>query len=307
MDGEVRVAAERGVRDMSRRFVLLCALAGAGTLASAPSALAVPRHGNAASKLEWKACGDQGAQCATATVPADYDRPNGRQLHLALARSPALDTEHRIGSLFFKFGGPGAPAAEFVQNYGQSPANFMHELNQRFDVVGMDPRGVGQSEGAIDCKVNEESLGIYSMPFTTPFNVNPSQLIGKDQSYINQCIQRNADILPYVSTANVARDLDALRQTVGDQKLTYLGFSYGTFLGATYASLFPGRMRALVLDGPVDATTYINDPMHDLTEQTQGFERALGRFLMACAADQAACSGFGGKDPWLAYDELIDQ
>ena len=101
--------------------------------------------------------------------------------------------------------------------------------------------------------------------------------------------------------------MDLLRRALGEQKLNYLGFSYGTFLGSTYASLFPRNYRAMVLDGPVDADGYINKPMGGLREQSAGFERALGRFFQACAVDQAACLGFGGNDPWDAFDPLVDQ
>ena len=94
--------------------------------------------------------------------------------------------------------------------------------------------------------------------------------------------------------------MDLLRKALGERKLNYFGYSYGTLLGATYASLFPNNYRAMVLDGPLDADGYINNPLHTLSEQTSGFERALGRFLQACAAHQDACSGFGGDDPMLA-------
>jgi pimeloyl-ACP methyl ester carboxylesterase len=171
----------------------------------------------------------------------------------------------------------------------------------------MDPRGVGQSTPSIDCKANQETQGIYSEPFQTPFNVDPGALIRKDTSYIARCIALNDGILAHVSTANVARDMDLLRAALGERKLNYFGFSYGTFLGATYASLFPGNYRAMVLDGPLDANGYINRPMQGLREQTAGFERALGRFFQACAADQADCLGFGGADPWAAFDQLVDQ
>jgi pimeloyl-ACP methyl ester carboxylesterase len=99
--------------------------------------------------------------------------------------------------------------------------------------------------------------------------------------------------------------MDVLRRAVGDAKLTYLGFSYGTFLGATYAALFPRTFRALVLDGPVDADEFINDPVANTDEQTAALERALGRFFAACAANQTACARFGGRDPWDAYDRLV--
>jgi pimeloyl-ACP methyl ester carboxylesterase len=274
-----------------------CALA-------ATLAIGVPAASAATPKLNWEPCGDAGAECATATVPKDYGSPKQGTLKLAVAKSPAVDQEHKLGSLFFNFGGPGAPAAIYVEAFGR---DLFPALNERFDIIGMDPRGVGDSQPSIDCHANQETEGFYSEPFQTPEIVDPPALFRKDRRYINRCLDDNPGILPFVSTANVARDMDGLRKAVGDSKLTYLGFSYGTYLGATYASLFPNRYRALVLDGPVDADNYANHPSSGLLEQTSGFERELGRFLQACAADQTACSGFGGTDPWDALDQLIDQ
>src|SRR5439155_5323563 len=163
------------------------------------------------------------------------------------------------------------------------------------DIVGFDPRGTGQSSAAVDCHANQETQGVYAQPFATPENLDGGGiLVARDNAYVQRCVAFNGAILPYVSTANVARDMDVLRQAVGDDKLTYLGFSYGTFLGATYASLFPHRYRALVLDGALDADAYINHPMDTTREQTEGFERALGRFLQACAVHQDVCQ-FGGE------------
>jgi pimeloyl-ACP methyl ester carboxylesterase len=277
-------------------LAVVCALVGM-LLIGVPGAAA-----KSAPTLKWQDCGDAGAQCATAKVPKDYDSPGRGTLKLAVAKSPA--TGHKIGSLFFNFGGPGAPAAIYVEAFG---ADLFPALNEHFDIIGMDPRGVGDSEPAIDCKANQETEGFYSEPFQTPENLDAGALFRKDRRYIGKCLRNNPGILPYVSTANVARAMDGLRQAVGDKKLTYLGFSYGTFLGATYASLFPNKYRALVLDGPVDANSYANTPSRNLLEQTAGFERELGRFLQACAADQVACSGFGGTDPWQAIDDLIEQ
>jgi pimeloyl-ACP methyl ester carboxylesterase len=276
----------------------------AGACALATMALTGAPPAGAAPELTWEPCGAAGAQCATATVPKDYDSPSLGTIDLALAKSPATDPAHRIGSLFVNFGGPGAPAASIVELLG---AQLFPALNERFDIVGLDPRGVGASKPAIDCHVNQETQGIYSEPFMTPEILDLGALFAKDRAYIQRCLAENPGILPYVSTANVARDLDGLREAVGDDKLTYLGFSYGTYLGATYATLFPTHYRALVLDGPVDADAYANRPSDNLLEQTSAFERELGRFLQACAADQVACSGFGGKDPWSAFDELIER
>ena len=209
-----------------------------------------------------------------------------------------------MGSLFMNFGGPGAPMAAYIEAYGTT---LFPNLSQHFDLVGVDPRGVGESQPSIDCKANQENLGIYSEPFPTPFTANENQLVNKDNKYISKCVQNNPGVLQFVSTANVARDFDNIRAAMGEKQLNYFGFSYGTFLGATYASLFPKNYRAMVLDGPVDANRYINDPMQDLSAQTAGFEKALDRFLAACKADQTACAGFGGADPEAAYDNLIDQ
>jgi pimeloyl-ACP methyl ester carboxylesterase len=234
----------------------------------------------------------------------DYHKPNGKQVHIAVARVPAATSDRR-GVLFFNFGGPGGAAVNYLQIRGAS--TLWHALNQHFDIIGMDPRGVGQSSPGIDCHANQEREGIYSQPFTTPFNLDLGALLRKDRTYARECERNNGQILDHVSTANVARDMDAIRGLLGEKKLNYFGYSYGTFLGATYASLFPHNYRAMVLDGPIDATAYINKPWRDLAEQTQGFERARHRFFQACASNQPACSNFGGTDPWDAYDQLVDQ
>jgi pimeloyl-ACP methyl ester carboxylesterase len=279
----------------------LCALLLA--LAGAPAASA---HGS--SGLQWKDCTvlpEAPVQCATQTVPLDYDKPNGKTLDIAVGRVPAKDQAHRIGSLFFNLGGPGAPAVDFLQAGG---AALFDALNQRYDIVGWDPRGTGQSSRAVDCKVNQETEGPSSQPFPTPFNLDLPDLLAKDQRYLRRCLALNgSEILSHISTADTARDLDVLRQAVGDQKLTYLGFSYGTFLGSTYAALFPNRFRAMVLDGPLDADQFLNDPVKGSNEQTAAFEREAGRFFRACAANQTACLGFGGEDPEDVYDALVDQ
>ncbi len=218
---------------------------------------------------------------------------------------PAADHANRLGSLFFNFGGPGGTAVDYLQEVGAT--GYWSALNERFDIVGFDPRGVGQSTPSIDCNVDQEKRGVYSQPFTTPFNLDVDALLRKDRSYIHACLKKNGSILSHVSTANVARDMDAIRGSFGERKLNYFGYSYGTLLGATYASMFPSHYRTMVLDGPINAKGYINKPWSDLAGQSAGFERALGRFFQACARDQVACSGFGGDDPSAAWDELIEQ
>jgi pimeloyl-ACP methyl ester carboxylesterase len=283
---------------MSRASRLLPLLTATAVLACAAPAAA---HGG----LRFTKCGDAGAECATLRAPEDYDHPRSGTLDVHVARVPATDPAHRVGSLFLNFGGPGAPMAIYLEVYGP---RLFPALNERFDLIGMDPRGTGETEGALDCHVNQETQGIYSQPFATPLNVDPRALIVKDQRYIQRCLSRNrTDVLAHASTANVARDMDLLRSALGERQLNYLGFSYGTFLGATYVSLFPRNYRAAVLDGALDADAYINRPSPNLFAQNAGFEREIGRFFQACARDQAACSGFGGADPWDAFDQLVDQ
>jgi pimeloyl-ACP methyl ester carboxylesterase len=257
--------------------------------------------------LAWSPCGRTPAaaavQCAVADLPMDYDEPGGEQVHIAVAKAPATDQANRIGSLFFNFGGPGGPSVQTLQSVG---GRLFAALNQRFDIVAFDPRGVGQSTPAVDCRADQEAQGLASQPFPTPLTIDADAYVAKAQSYVDLCLANNGAILAHLSTANVARDMDALRAAVGDEKLSYLGFSYGTFLGATYATLFPDRYRAMVLDGAVDPEQYIHDTTGLGIEQTSAFERALHRFLEACAADQVACSGFGGADPRLAYDHLVE-
>jgi pimeloyl-ACP methyl ester carboxylesterase len=261
-------------------------------------------------ELSWAECGvtpeatAAGVECAVAPLPMDYDNPQGAKVRIAVARVPATDASQRIGSLFFNFGGPGAPAVDYLQSAG---AGLFATLNTRFDIVAFDPRGVGQSKPSIDCRVDQATEGLVLLPAPTPFDLDVDALVARAQHYVDSCLQNNGPILRHTSTANVARDMDVLRAAVGDEQLSYLGFSYGTFLGATYAALFPDNYRALVLDGPVDPSQYIHDPIAGSSTQLAAFEQALDRFLAACAADQAACTGFGAGDPATAYDALLAQ
>jgi pimeloyl-ACP methyl ester carboxylesterase len=283
-----------------RRCVISALVALTTAIALVPGAQA--QSGPAVPTLDWQDCGD-GFQCASAAVPLDYSRPSKAIYHVALIRKPATNPAKRLGSLFTNPGGPGASGVDFVRGTADS---LYATLNEQYDIVGFDPRGTGASDAALDCNANAETQGIYSIPYATP-DTDPNALLAKDKGYVRQCVGLNKPILPYVTTGNVARDLDLLRQAVGDKKLNYLGFSYGTFLGATYSALFPSKLGRVVLDGPVDAEAYINHPTKDLQAQTSAFERELERFFQACAADQVTCRGFGGKDPHAAFDALVDK
>ena len=286
---------------MRRAAVLLCA---AATFAvTAPGdALAKSRQHVRTPDLAWQTCTADGWECATAAVPKDYRQARGT-LELAVTRLPAADPAKRIGSIFVNYGGPGGGAVATTQAVGRILFGAFHD---RFDIVAFDPRGTDQSQAAIDCQADQETEGVYSQPYMTP-DGDIGAYLDRVDGYLAKCRALNEDILPYVSTANVARDMDLLRKAVGDDKLTYFGFSYGTYLGSTYAALFPDKTRALVLDGALDLDQHANDPMGGLISQTSGFERAYGRLMAACAAHQDFCTFAGGDDPGDAFDTLVDQ
>jgi pimeloyl-ACP methyl ester carboxylesterase len=237
-----------------------------------------PSTAAAAPKLDWQPCPKQdpkGFQCATARVPRNYSHPHRAKLHLAIVRHPATDTARRIGTLFYNPGGPGGPGiAELAANYKY----FSPTLRARFDLVSWDPRGVGAST-AVRCfastKDEERFLHGVSQPAAS-FPVGKTEKrkwIRRYRAFGHRCERTNGRLLRHVSTADTARDLNLLRRAVGDSKLSYYGTSYGTFLGATYANLFPERVRALVLDGNINPKSWA----HRRTNLNGG--RFLGTFI----------------------------
>jgi pimeloyl-ACP methyl ester carboxylesterase len=264
---------------VSRRIVLVVALVAALLASSVPHAQAATR---AAEPLVWRGCRD-GFECAALEVPVDYSAPAGEQVAIALIRRLATNPDTRIGSLVVNYGGPGDPGTETLRAvYGALPS----EIRERFDVVSFDPRGTGHSR-AVDC-VDDATFDRAWAEDVTPDNRAelPAFYDGTAFSVdlIGACVDRHGEWLAHVGTRNVARDLDRLRAVLGDAKLTYLGFSYGTLIGAVYAQEFPGRVRALVLDSAVNAST---TPEQRQRGNARGFEDALEEFLAACADDDS--------------------
>jgi len=222
----------------------------------------------------WSDCG-KGFLCAEVRVPRDYAAPSNGYVNISMVDLPATDRKTRIGALVVNPGGPGGSGVEFVRD---SASLFSAAMRKRFDIVGFDPRGVISST-AVRCIDNlDEQARIDPTPDTA---TELRALLNSARDYAEACAKRNADLLPYLSTDSVARDLDAIRQAVGDKQLSYLGFSYGTLIGSTYADLFPDHVRAMVLDGAID-------PALDLKAfrfgQAKAFEGALASFLKDCAA-----------------------
>ena len=288
----------------SPRRVFVAAVATVAFLSTltalAPRADAAPpdtRHATAPStKLDWKSC--DGGECAKLTVPQDYNHPrNGKTVQVALFRSRATDPKHRIGSLVMNFGGPGAPGVEYARTFKNA---LPEEITSRFDIVSFDPRGSGDTTPVL-C---EDDLDrVFSLDYSPQTPAQYAALDAGMRQLAQSCEQRSGNVLPYVSSLSTVRDMDRIRQAVGDKKLTYVGFSYGTYLGTLYAKLVPDRVRALALDGAIDPNLSAIDVG---VQQAQGFERSLDTFLAQCSQD-THCAFSNGGDAAGAYDRLAAQ
>jgi len=227
-------------------------------------------------KLAWTDC--DGDQCATLTVPLDYAEPSGKTIKLALLRVPAASKQKRIGSLVVNPGGPGASGTEFA---AAGSSQFGDALTTYYDIVGFDPRGVGKS-ATLDCATTEQLDELFAFD-PSPDDAAERAEIDRLVAVVGQgCLTRSGDIPRHISTKEAARDMDVLRAALGQTKLDYLGSSYGTFLGATYAEAFPQNVGRFVLDGAVDPSLSNTD----LTlQQAHGFETALRAYVADCVND----------------------
>ncbi|WP_087129567.1 alpha/beta hydrolase [Microbacterium esteraromaticum] len=243
-------------------------------------------------EVSWKQCGAR-FDCADLTAPLDWDNPgDGNTISLAIVRHQATG-QHR-GSLLVNPGGPGGSGYDFIAqslDYAVGP-----DLIESFDVIGFDPRGVGRSTAVacLDDEQNDEyNYGVIDAPRGTP--EWEADITERNQKYADACDANSDGILPYITTVNSAHDMDLIRGVLGDETLNYLGYSYGTFLGATYAKLYPERAQRLVLDGAIDPAV----PGLDVgTTQAIGFESALRAYLVDCLSS-AKCPFSGSIDEAL--------
>lgn len=260
------------------------------------------RPSTALPPIAWKGCRD-GFQCAALTVPLDYSAPAGPTVSLRLVRLPASRPSTRIGSLLVNPGGPGVSAVDFLRSFAGSSTPV--ELRRRFDLVAFDPRGTTGST-PVHC------LGTAALDAF--FHVDPDPDSSQEIRALDQanrdfaagCQQRSARVLPHVSTEVAARDMDSVRAALREPKLTYLGYSYGTSLGAAYLDLFPTRVRAMVLDGALDPRLSWDEV---LAGQGKGFEQAFRSFLAWCDRTPASCR-FRKEtqgDLVAAYDRIAAQ
>ncbi len=228
--------------------------------------------------VTWQECGG-GDECADIWVPLDYSDPNGQAVTLKARRAPAGDPAKRRGTLFINPGGPGASGIDYL-----GYANFDQSITDAYDLVGFDPRGVASST-PVDC-VSDADLDAYVASDPSPDT--PAEV--KDfadtwSQFTSGCEQNSGPLLAHVSTVEVARDLDVMRALVSDDKLNYFGASYGTYIGATYAGLFPKNVDRMVLDGAIDP---LAKPLTLELNQTKGFQTALTAYLQYCVS-QGSC------------------
>jgi pimeloyl-ACP methyl ester carboxylesterase len=260
-----------------------------GVVSSSPPASASPRVA-----VTWEPCAGK-YECARLSVPLDYSGKTPGDIEIAITRLPAADKDRRLGSLVIDPGGPGGSGIEFVQ--GQ-PRQFWGQLSERFDIVGFDPRGAGEST-PVDCVDDLDAL--YHADPSPDTAAERDALAEVSRQFARACGEKSGRLLPFISAEPVARDMDEIRKALGEARLTYLGFSYGTYLGAMYAELFPANARALVLDGPVDPTLKAEEWQK---QQAVGFEEALQAFLADCAGNKG-CAFYSNGAPAAAFDALM--
>ncbi len=222
-------------------------------------------------QLAWTDC--DGGQCALVVVPLDYREPDSATIELSVIKVAARGD--RVGALVFNPGGPGASGVEYAKFAGFI---FPGELLESYDLVGFDPRGVGGSS-AVDCVDDAELDAFLGSDPTPDDDAERAAYDTRMEDFANACAERGGDVARHVSTPEAARDLDILRAVLGQERLTYYGASYGTYLGATYAALFPDQVGRFVLDGAVDPTLTGIEPV---LRQAEGFERAATAYLQDC-------------------------
>ena len=233
-------------------------------------------------KVSWAACGGDKTYCSTLEVPADWNNLQGNRFKIAVVYRMA-DSAKPLGSLLFNPGGPGTSGVSWVRDSGEQIGTS--NLRSNFNIVGFDPRGVGDSEPKVKCltaKQNDEMFyGASSAPVGSAQDVADTR--AKMKKFVDACVKNTGPGLQFIDTISAAKDMDIIRAVFGESKINYLGYSYGTYLGAAYAQLFPKRVGHMVLDGAVDPT--VDENTQDLY-QLKGFDQALRDFLADCLDNQ---------------------
>jgi pimeloyl-ACP methyl ester carboxylesterase len=238
-----------------------------------------------------------GVTCGNLEVPFDYSNPDLGSFVIFIKRHVATDSSLRIGSLLVNPGGPGFGGSTMADN---ASGYFSPDLLARFDVIAWDPRGTGEYTPSVNCIDQYDSYFGLDSPPDTP--EEKQALIDAGVDFSVQCGKNSGTILPYISTRAAAMDMNSIRQALGEEKITYFGFSYGSVLGATWATLYPDTVRAAVLDGASDPNATALE--HGLAQAT-GFEGQLNAFLDDCAK-RSSCAFYNDGTPGAALDALLE-
>ncbi|WP_293307156.1 alpha/beta hydrolase [Mycolicibacterium sp.] len=286
----------------------LLATAGCSTVVGGKAVLAEPTIGQ---PVQWGPCRPAGggggtampvpagAQCGKIAVPIDYANPDGPTAALAMVRFPA--TGEKIGSLLINPGGPGESGIEAAGSLLQT---MPPSVRERFDLVGFDPRGVGASTPALWCNSDADNDRLRADPQVDYSPEGVAHIEAQTKEFVQRCIDKMGDgFLANIGTASVAKDLDALRAAVGDEKLNYLGFSYGTRIGAAYAEAFPTKVRAMILDGAVDPNA---DPIQADIDQAEAFQKAFNDYAADCAKSPDCPLGDDPEKAVAVYRSMVD-
>ena len=275
-------------------------LVGCGSNGSSNPATTISTGPYVPTGFNWKACDDSAStttvQCGTLQVPFDYNNPSAGTFTLYVKLLPAANPTLRIGSMMVNPGGPGFGGSSLADD---ASYYFSSDIIDHFDIIAWDPRGTGKSTPAVDCVDDyDQYFGIDSPPDSPE---EKQALIDASQAFNDECMDNSGEILPYISTQASATDMNSIRQALGEDKISYFGFSYGSELGATWATMFPQTVRAAVFDGAVDPqATSAQEGM----AQAGGFEGQLTTFLAACSKN-STCAFYNGGKAEAAFDSLL--
>ena len=280
-------------------------LAGCSRLVDGRAVLSAPRPG---SPVQWVPCAaapsdesriPAGAECGMLSVPVDYAQPDGEVAQIAMIRFGA--TGAKIGSLVINPGGPGESG---VQAAAALVPTLPPNIRERFDLVGFDPRGVASSTPAVWCNSDADNDRLRADPQVDYSPAGVAHIEKETTDFVQRCVDKmGKEFLANVGTANVVKDLDAMRAALGDEKLTYLGYSYGTRIGASYAEAFPQNVRAMVLDGAVDPNA---DPIEADIRQAAAFQKAFNDYAADCATDPTCPLGTDPAKAVDVYRSMVD-
>ncbi|RDH75844.1 alpha/beta hydrolase [Mycolicibacterium moriokaense] len=282
----------------------LLLVAGCSKLVDGRAVVAVPPPGT---PIQWGPCKSDdpllpippGAECGKLSVPVDYNTPDGEVAQLAMIRFKA--TGDKIGSMVINPGGPGESGVESAVSL---LSTMPQSVRERFDLVGFDPRGVGASTPAVWCNSDADNDRLRADPQVDYSPEGVAHIDNETKAFVQRCVEKTGkEFLENVGTANVVKDLDAIRAALGDDKLTYVGFSYGTRIGGAYAEQYPQNVRAMVLDGAIDPNA---DPIEEDLRQTAAFQQAFDDYAADCAKDPDCPLGTDPAKATDVYKSLVE-